>query len=278
MALLFDNPLAELALALAGWAGCLPKQCAPAEEPARPTHVSRRRADLEQRLLQTKECQDCMLVEIELSGADLRGARLRGALLKGNLRGVDLRDADLEHAELSGDLQGADLRGAETKDLTIANAKLAKARLDGLDLRDLRWADTTDWSYAILRGANLDNVSFVGSSGSRHRREPGSFFDVPVGGTSLRGADLRDASLRNAGLSLCDLRDADLRGADLRDAGLPSWPPDRENANLAGALGPWDIRCADPSLGECVPRTAADRRKVLKLKTRVCMVGFSCKP
>ena len=77
------------------------------------------------RLLTTRECPNCDLLEANLGPVNLRGANLSGAdLYRANLRFADLRDAKLIGANLyKADLRGADLSGANIygADLTEAN-------------------------------------------------------------------------------------------------------------------------------------------------------------
>lgn len=66
------------------------------------------------------------LAEVDLSGADLRGATLCAA----DLTQADVSDSDLTGADLSGcNLSGADVRGAD----------LSQARLDEVNVHDLRY-------------------------------------------------------------------------------------------------------------------------------------------
>ena len=210
----------------------------------------------ERRLLSTRECEGCELLHAELAGADLRNARLKGAGIGGNLRGADFRGADLTEAALGGDLSQADLRNAKLTGIHLSSSSLKGARFDGADLRSVVNPDGADWSGAILRDANLEGVSFHGLYGGYRRTTPKHLFHASWGGTHLNHADLRGANLRGAVLVKSDLRGADLRGADLRKAVMP-YSEDLQDAQLNGAIGPDGRRCAEGSVGRCIPEGKA---------------------
>lgn len=281
------GPLGKIAISFAVWLGCLPKHCAEDTPKDPPQPWAERHPELEEQLLKTKRCEGCQLGSVEMSGKDLRGAALHKASLHGNLRGVDLRGADLRDAYLKGDLRGADLRGAKLdqaqltgdfegadlrgvslRDARLLRSRFARARLEGVDLRSVRGAESSDFSYAILRGTTLESVSFVGTEGEWRRPKSQGWAHVPTGGTSLRGADLREANLRSAILSRCDLRDADLRGANLTDAVLPVIAEDMENAKFGGAVGPWGLRCAESSLHRCIPVGTPEEFRAMKKRMK----------
>ncbi len=149
---------------------------------------------------------------------------------------IALFDAKLTGANFSGTLKGA--------------------RFDGMDLRRVKFLEAADWTGAILRDANLENVSFYGPYGGYKRPAPAHLLDARSGVTHLNHADLREANLRGASFSLCDLRGADLRGADLTGAGMP-YPEDLQDAQLSGAIGPDGRRCAEGTVGRCIPEGKA---------------------
>jgi uncharacterized protein YjbI with pentapeptide repeats len=210
--------------------------------------------DLE-RLLKTRTCEECQIYGAELAGKDLRGITLRHSVLDGNLRNADLRGAHIDRATLSGDLRGVDLRGAKLFEpaFTPREGLLAGARMDGGDLHTVRFADYTSWNYAILRGANLQDVSFAGHSGPHGRGDPRHPLDAPTGGATMRGVDLRDANLRGSWLRQADLTNADLRGADLTDADLPP-AEDIVGAQFEGAIAPDGLPCLAGSVGRCITK------------------------
>ncbi|HKO93257.1 MAG TPA: pentapeptide repeat-containing protein, partial [Polyangiaceae bacterium] len=119
------------------------------------------------RLLRTKECVHCYIVDVDLRGHDLRGVKLEDTALHGNLRGANLTGARIMRSSLGGDLSGIDLREAKVFELSlnVANGRLSGARLDGLDLRTMRRSECTDWTGASLRGANLQALKFGGMCG-----------------------------------------------------------------------------------------------------------------
>ena len=116
------------------------------------------KSDLD-KLLETKECQEC-----DLSGANLEGARLEGANLTGaNLKGANLRGVRLL-LSMDADASLSPSRFAPFSDLTKVNltgANLTEARLDGANLTgaSLKEANLTD---AVLMGVNLDGADTTG--------------------------------------------------------------------------------------------------------------------
>ncbi len=108
------------------------------------------------------DLSDTNLSRCDLAGVDLHGACLCGASLGGstlpqaNLSGADLRrsdlpacrlyhadlrDADLRQANLrSADVTGADLTGADLRDANLLGVKVPMAKLNVVDLDDVRGA------------------------------------------------------------------------------------------------------------------------------------------
>ncbi|WP_414544871.1 pentapeptide repeat-containing protein [Nostoc sp. CCY0012] len=102
-----------------------------------------------QKLLATKECQNCNLSNAGLVMADLSGANLSGANLAG---------ANLSRANLSGaDLRGANLSGAGLFGANLSEARLSGANLAGADLRSTYLANT-EFQDAYLNGANFQGA------------------------------------------------------------------------------------------------------------------------
>ena len=234
-------------------------------------------------LKQTNACRECNIEYADLSGgkfekADLRGAGLfmveapdssfRGAdftagFLFGNLQRADLRDIRFHNSALSGDLRGADIRGSTFTGRTSLTPYYAQgARMDHIDLHTISLPTSANFSGAVLRGADLRDLVFNGTSGSYRRRE-GNFATLSpgYGGMRLAGADLRDADLRGTNMNSCDLSNADLRGAKLQGAEF-------SGANLKGAKLSLDnladahfgsatwidgTKCDVNSTGKCVP-------------------------
>jgi uncharacterized protein YjbI with pentapeptide repeats len=96
-----------------------------------------------QRLMNTRECQNCDLTNaglvnsnlagVDLSGTDLSNANLNQANLRGaNLRGANLSRAILSYADLTGaDLTGAILNGADLREAYLTNATMTNASIEG---------------------------------------------------------------------------------------------------------------------------------------------------
>jgi uncharacterized protein YjbI with pentapeptide repeats len=113
-----------------------------------------------QKLLSTKNCAQCNLVNAGLvmgnfSGADLSRANLVGAnLSQANLTGANLRGANLTGASLYGaDLSGADLTGAILNGTDLRESFLANANLTGTNLR------TSYLQGAVGLAANAGNAT-----------------------------------------------------------------------------------------------------------------------
>lgn len=94
-----------------------------------------------QKLLSTKQCQQCELSGAGLVLADLGGAQLsRADLTRANLSGANLSGADLTGANLTGaslngaNLTGANLSGANISSADLRGAYLGNAKLFGVNL------------------------------------------------------------------------------------------------------------------------------------------------
>jgi len=140
--------------------------------------------------------------EADLTNADFDGAQLHGAWMNANLtrtrfvranlscttfKGATLDDTDFTGACLeSADMSGLDLRSAEFSGAVLAEAYLARSRLDGQHMPGVN-----------LRNANLSQADLTGSC--------------------LAHADLSGADLRGAGLAEIEWERANLSGADLRN-------------------------------------------------------------
>lgn len=100
-----------------------------------------------QRLVITNQCQDCYLLDADLSGTHLIGADLRGA---------DLIRADLSWSNLEGaDLTGANLTGANLTGAFLTNASLANADLDNVNFSQAQLY------YVDVTGASMDNINLA---------------------------------------------------------------------------------------------------------------------
>lgn len=116
-----------------------------------------------QRLVITNQCQNCYLIDADLSETHLIGADLRGA---------DLVRADLSWSNLEGaDLAGANLTGANLTGAFLTNASLVNADLDNVNLAQaqLYYVDVTG---ASMENINLANATVVGTPLSIGGTEP----------------------------------------------------------------------------------------------------------
>lgn len=276
--------MARLALRLAAASSLLcTHSCKSPEEEQRSAELRASRPFIEQ-LERTNACPGCDIKWADFTGknfagADLRsaqlwmvvapdsnfrGANLTGGSLFGQLQRADLRDMIVHDGGVSGELDGADLRGSVFSGYARLMPRSARGtRMDGLDLRTNMGMDSSNWSGASLRGANLRGLVMNGMSGSYKRiAAVPSRLEAGYGGSRWTGADLRDADLRDTSFNSCDLSNADLRGALLEGARL-------SGANLQGAqlsldsLADADFGAATwidgttcdslKSIGRCVP-------------------------
>ena len=118
-------------------------------------------------LLQTKECRQCQLqdmnlVHAQLQDADLEGAKLKRAnLSQARLDGANLRGADLSFTSLHGaSLRGANLQGSKLMGTDLREVDLTGARLDPNALEQAHWngavgLQPTSQSYAALHNAGV---------------------------------------------------------------------------------------------------------------------------
>jgi uncharacterized protein YjbI with pentapeptide repeats len=248
--MIFTRAIASILLIAAGSA------CAPSceNEKEKTAREAKARSDRHlARLLRTKECVGCYIVDADLRGRDLRGIKLENTFLHGDLSGANLTGARMLKSELGGNLSGIDLREAKVFELFLGvqNGQLAGARLDGLDLRTMGSSACVDWTGVSLRGANLQALKFGGMCGTYNHVKSSNPLGVGTGGAVLRRADLRDANLSNAWLREADLREADLRGANLAEARMPP-AESLVGAKLEGAIGPNGATCLEGSLGRCL--------------------------
>ncbi|HEV7243250.1 MAG TPA: pentapeptide repeat-containing protein [Thermoanaerobaculia bacterium] len=114
-----------------------------------------------------------------------------------------------DHPALRPDLRGVNLSGAHLGDISLEDAILARATLDGIQWwqarlarADLRGAslDLANLSYADLRGAHLERSRLVATNLTMARAERAHFrganlSHAVLNGVRLHGADLRDATV-----------------------------------------------------------------------------------
>lgn len=131
-----------------------------------------------QRLMSSRQCQQCDLTRaglvfsnlagVDLSGADLSLANLnRADLSRANLRGSNLMGAVLSSANLSGaDLSGANLSGADLREAYLVGVNLTRTNLTGANLRGaigipagvIAAQDLYLWGLAELERGNFEGA------------------------------------------------------------------------------------------------------------------------
>ena len=126
-----------------------------------------------------------------------------------------------------------DLRGASLRDICIGYADLRGVRFDGAQfiLGERGWN--------ALKGAKLEDASFVGASMPRMR-----LIDADLRGADLTNVDLAEADLTGANLERATLRGTNLKRASLLRANLVG--ADVTGCELDGAfvygVSAWDLR------------------------------------
>ncbi len=215
------------------------------------------------KLLETKECVECDLRDMDMRGADLTEASLTGVILhNADLRYSDLGKANLSKADLrkanlwSADLRGANLRGVDLSEAILLSADLRHTDLSGANLTDAhkhnayltgaKFCNTTmpDGSianrdcYAAQANINQSSGILSGEAAQKLFRD-NECVGCDLNGTSLRGANLEGANLYGASLTKASLTKASLTKANLYGAYLTG-------ANLVEAnLREADLRGAD---------------------------------
>ena len=116
-------------------------------------------------LLQTRNCPDCQLTDVDLVHSDLRDADLRGAQLQranlghARLDGADLKKSNLQFTNLRGaSLRGADLRGSTLYGTDLRQADLSGAQLDDRALEQAHWQGAQGINKGVLSHAALHNA------------------------------------------------------------------------------------------------------------------------
>jgi uncharacterized protein YjbI with pentapeptide repeats len=126
-----------------------------------------------------------------------------------------------------------DLRGASVPDICIGYADLRGVRFDGAQFT------LGERGWTSLKGAKLENASFVGASMPRMR-----LIDADLRGADLTNADLADGDLTGANLERATLRGANLKRVSLLRASLVG--ADVTGCELDGAgvygVSAWDLR------------------------------------
>jgi uncharacterized protein YjbI with pentapeptide repeats len=141
-------------------AGLILALLAPAARAENPEHL--------QKLLSTKNCVQCNLVNAglvmgDLTGANLSQANLIGAnLSQANLVGANLRGANLTGASLYGaDLTGADLTGAIITGTDLRESFLSNANLTGTNLQTAYLQGATGLSASAGSATDFTNWAYL---------------------------------------------------------------------------------------------------------------------
>ena len=89
--------------------------------------------------LETKECSDCVLKELDFAGKNFENSKLRKShLIFVSAEDANFRNSDFRDATFHGNLNGLDIRGSRVwKAAFLGATSMKSARLDGLDLKDV---------------------------------------------------------------------------------------------------------------------------------------------
>jgi uncharacterized protein YjbI with pentapeptide repeats len=202
--------------------------------------------------LRGRDLRFAKLDRTDLHQADMTGANLDGASLVGaDLRAVWLSCADLNALLLTDSRRAA--RCASARGTNLAKARLAEAKMAGIDLRGAKLdeaqlegaqlahavvsggsfasarLDAADLSGAWLHGANFILASLQGADLTGAKLQMADFASASMQGASLSLANLEAASLRDAELDGASLQMARLAGADLTGAKM-------QGSDLRGAV------------------------------------------
>ena len=130
-------------------------------------------ADLIQ-LLQTQECRQCQLQDVNLVHAQLQDADLEGANLKranlsqARLDGANLRGADLSFTSLHGaSLRGAKLQGSKLLGTDLREVDLTGATLDPNALEMAHWDGAVGLQSTMQSHAALHNAGVAATEAGR---------------------------------------------------------------------------------------------------------------
>jgi len=125
-------------------------------------------------LLQTQECRQCELADVnlvhaQLQDADLEGAKLQRAnLSQAQLDGANLRSANLSFTSLHGaSLRGANLQGAKVVGTDLREVDLTGATLDTNALEQAHWSGAVGLQATTQSYAALHNAGVVASESDR---------------------------------------------------------------------------------------------------------------
>ena len=126
-----------------------------------------RKARMEGANLRNARMDGANLSDARMQGAGLPYSGLEGAFLSGTcLQGADLSSARMEGTNLiDARMEGAHLRttrmeGADLSEARLQGANLRYAHMECAKLHGARFDASTNWTYAVLRGASLQSVDF----------------------------------------------------------------------------------------------------------------------
>jgi tetratricopeptide (TPR) repeat protein len=133
-------------------------------------------------LLQTRNCPECQLADVDLvhaqlQDADLAGAKLQRAnLSQARLDGANLRGADLSFTSLNGaSLRGADLQGSTLLGTDLRDVDLTGASLDLDALESAHWSGAIGLQAHAQSHASLHNAGVTATEVNRWREAEGLF-------------------------------------------------------------------------------------------------------
>ena len=128
-------------------------------------------------LLQSKDCSDCKLADVDLVHSDLRDANLSGARLQranlgqAKLDGADLSNADLSFTSLRGaSLRGANLTGATFYGTDLRDCDLTGALLDPNSLEEAHWSGAKGLPKDAQSHAALHNAGVTAAESDRWKK------------------------------------------------------------------------------------------------------------
>ncbi len=188
-------------------------------------------------VLRGRDLRHAKLDRTDFRGADLTNVNLDWASLVGaDLGNARLQCADVTELYLSDNREAA--RCASARNANFSRARMAGARLAGIDARSARFEEATlegaDLSYGLLSGANFSNAHLERADISGGAQLQGAnFLIASMQGVDLSGASLYMADFSSATMQAAVLSHADMQGALLRDTDLEA--ADLGRAKLHGA-------------------------------------------
>jgi uncharacterized protein YjbI with pentapeptide repeats len=186
--------------------------------------------------LRDRDLRFARLDRTDLHQADMTGANLDGASLVGaDLRGVWVSCADLNELLLTDSRRAA--RCASARGTNFAKARLASAKMAGIDLRGASLEEAqlegAQLGHVIMSGATFASARLDGADLSGAWLHGANFILASLQGADLSGAKLQMADFASASMQGASLSLANLEGASLRDAELDG--ANMQMARLTGA-------------------------------------------